>query len=80
MPSDVTGTEILQNREDGQVENLNSSKDLYLQMSYLQMKLIELPPKTQSALLEAMQEKRVTVAGRIIVYKTVFCPGNSKSD
>ena len=43
-------------------EHLNLSKDPFFQI-YLADEINRTPPKTQSALLEAMQENRVTIGG-----------------
>ena len=64
MPSDVTGTEILQNREDGEGREFKFIKGPVFTNVLLAVEINRTPPKTQSALLEAMQEKRVTVAGK----------------
>ena len=58
MPSDITGSEILdENRHFRFVKGPVFAKIL------LADEINRTPPKTQSALLEAMQEKSVTVAG-----------------
>jgi len=64
MPSDVTGTEILQNREDGEGREFKFIEGPVFTNVLLADEINRTPPKTQSALLEAMQEKRVTVAGK----------------
>ena len=64
MPSDVTGTEILQSREDGEGREFKFIKGPVFTNVLLADEINRTPPKTQSALLEAMQEKRVTVAGK----------------
>ena len=63
MPSDVTGTEILQNKKDGEGREFVFIKGPIFANVILADEINRTPPKTQSALLEAMQEKRVTVAG-----------------
>ena len=63
MPSDVTGTEILQNKKDGEGREFTFIKGPIFANVILADEINRTPPKTQSALLEAMQEKRVTVAG-----------------
>ena len=63
MPSDVTGTEILQNKKDGDGREFVFIKGPIFANVILADEINRTPPKTQSALLEAMQEKRVTVAG-----------------
>ncbi|MGB4655105.1 MAG: AAA family ATPase [Bacteroidales bacterium] len=58
MPSDIIGTEILdQNR------NFKFIKGPVFANIVLADEINRTPPKTQSALLEAMQEKAVTIAG-----------------
>ena len=64
MPSDVTGTEILQNKEDGEGREFKFIKGPVFTNVLLADEINRTPPKTQSALLEAMQEGRVTVAGK----------------
>ena len=63
MPSDVTGTEILQNKKNGEGREFSFIKGPIFANVILADEINRTPPKTQSALLEAMQEKRVTVAG-----------------
>jgi len=59
MPSDIIGTEILdQNR------NFKFNKGPVFANIILADEINRTPPKTQSALLEAMQEKSITVAGK----------------
>ena len=63
MPSDVTGTEILQNREDGEGREFKFIKGPVFTNVLLADEINRTPPKTQAALLEAMQEKQVSVGG-----------------
>ena len=59
MPSDIIGTEILdQNR------SFKFNKGPVFANIILADEINRTPPKTQSALLEAMQEKSITVAGK----------------
>ena len=59
MPSDIVGSEILdQNRQ------FQFLKGPVFANIVLADEINRTPPKTQAALLEAMQEKRVTVAGK----------------
>ena len=61
MPSDITGTEVLQeNRETGQREFRFLHGPVFHNM-LLADEINRTPPKTQAALLEAMQERQVTV-------------------
>jgi len=65
MPSDITGTEILE--EDavtGHRKFVFTRGPVFTQV-LLADEINRTPPKTQAALLEAMQEKTVTVAGKI---------------
>ncbi len=64
MPSDVTGTEILQNKKDGDGREFVFIKGPIFANVILADEINRTPPKTQSALLEAMQEKKITVAGK----------------
>ncbi len=62
MPSDITGTEILD--ESGGVRGLRFVKGPVFAQLLLADEINRTPPKTQAALLEAMQEYHVTAAGR----------------
>jgi MoxR-like ATPase len=64
MPSDITGTEVIEeNRSTGTREFKFIPGPLFANM-ILADEINRTPPKTQAALLEAMQERQVTV-GRI---------------
>src|SRR5207237_3875728 len=64
MPSDITGTEVIQeNRATGQREFKFIEGPLFANL-ILADEINRTPPKTQAALLEAMQERQVTV-GRV---------------
>ena len=63
MPADITGTDIIQeNRETGQRNLVFEKGPIFTQM-LLADEINRTPPKTQAALLEAMQEHEVTVGG-----------------
>jgi MoxR-like ATPase len=62
MPSDITGSEILEETDDGRRTFRFTSGPVFTQL-LLADEVNRAPAKTQSALLEAMQERRVTVAG-----------------
>src|SRR5213076_205087 len=62
MPSDITGTEILD--EEQGVRRLRFVQGTVLGQIILADEINRTPPKTQAALLEAMQEYHVTAAGR----------------
>ncbi len=64
MPADITGTEILEeNKTTGARERRFMEGPIFSNM-ILADEINRTPPKTQAALLEAMQEKQVTV-GRV---------------
>ncbi len=63
MPSDITGTDILEEDADtGRRRFVFHRGPLFANM-ILADEINRTPPKTQAALLEAMQERRVTAAG-----------------
>ena len=61
MPADITGTEILTDGESGR--ELRFVKGPVFTNVLLADEINRTPPKTQAALLEAMQEKQVSVGG-----------------
>ena len=64
MPSDILGAEILQeNKSTGQRELAFIRGPVFTQI-LLADEINRTPPKTQAALLQAMQEKTVTIFGR----------------
>jgi len=63
MPMDITGTDILQEGQGGRRE-FEFVKGPVFANIVLADEINRAPSKTQSAMLEAMQEHRVTVAGR----------------
>src|SRR5947209_9374127 len=65
MPSDITGTEILEeDAATGHRKFVFTRGPVFTQV-LLADEINRTPPKTQAALLEAMQEKTVTVAGKM---------------
>jgi MoxR-like ATPase len=63
MPSDITGTEVIyQSPETGQKEFKFLPGPLFANV-VLADEINRTPPKTQAAMLEAMQEKSITVGG-----------------
>lgn len=67
MPSDIIGAEIL-----GEDRSFKFVKGPVFTNVLLADEINRTPPKTQAALLEAMQEKRVTIAGKSIELPTPF--------
>jgi MoxR-like ATPase len=61
MPMDITGTDILQENSDGRREFQFVHGPVFANI-VLADEINRAPPKTQAAMLEAMQEQRVTVA------------------
>ena len=61
MPSDITGTEILETDRDTNEKVFRFIRGPVFCNMLLADEINRTPPKTQAALLEAMQEKRVTV-------------------
>jgi MoxR-like ATPase len=64
MPSDITGTEILQESEQPGKRMFEFVKGPVFANIVLADEINRTPPKTQAALLQAMQEHEVTVVGR----------------
>ncbi|MCA9881966.1 MAG: MoxR family ATPase [Anaerolineae bacterium] len=63
MPADIVGTDILEETEEGRREFRFQPGPIFANL-VLADEINRATPKTQSAMLEAMQEKTVTVAGR----------------
>jgi len=63
MPADITGTEILEQNQNGE-RSLQFVKGPIFANVILADEINRTPPKTQAALLEAMQEHQVTAAGK----------------
>src|SRR5437870_5466750 len=64
MPSDITGTDIIQeDTATGRRQMVFAPGPIFANI-VLADEINRTPPKTQSALLEAMQEHRVTIQGR----------------
>ena len=64
MPSDITGTDIIQEDPESGGRKMVFAPGPVFTNILLADEINRTPPKTQSALLEAMQEHRVTVQGR----------------
>ena len=62
MPADITGTEILEQDEAGKRRMVFVKGPIFANV-LLADEINRTPPKTQAALLEAMQEHQVTAAG-----------------
>ncbi len=64
MPGDITGTEIIEEDQVSKKRNFRFIKGPVFANIILADEINRTPPKTQSALLEAMQEHKVTAAGQ----------------
>ena len=71
MPSDILGSEILQDTGGGRRQFEFVPGPVFANL-ILADEINRTPPKTQAALLEAMQEKQVTIAGRTMPLKEPF--------
>lgn len=71
MPSDIIGTDILEETEEGRRAFRFQHGPIFANL-ILADEINRATPKTQSALLEAMQEKTVTVAGRRYALEAPF--------
>jgi MoxR-like ATPase len=63
MPSDITGTEVIEEDQSTGKRNFRFFKGPIFGNIILADEINRTPPKTQAALLEAMQEHKVTAAG-----------------
>lgn len=71
MPMDITGTDILQQNADGS-RAFEFIRGPVFASIVLADEINRAPAKTQAAMLEAMQEQRVTVSGRSLDLPTPF--------
>jgi MoxR-like ATPase len=71
MPADITGTEILEQTPEGQ-RRMQFVKGPIFANVILADEINRTPPKTQAALLEAMQEHQVTVGGVRYTFEEPF--------
>lgn len=71
LPSDITGSEILDEDEHGKKHFRFIKGPVFTQL-LMADEINRAPAKTQSALLQAMQEKKVTVAGETHLLKKPF--------
>ncbi len=72
MPSDITGTDIIQEDSATGRRQLVFMPGPIFANVVLADEINRTPPKTQSALLEAMQEHRVTIQGRTYTLEEPF--------
>ena len=72
MPSDITGTDLIQEDPDTGRRSMVFAPGPIFANIVLADEINRTPPKTQSALLEAMQEHRVTVQGKTYTLEEPF--------
>ncbi|HEY9226291.1 MAG TPA: MoxR family ATPase [Gemmatimonadaceae bacterium] len=72
MPSDITGTDIIQDDPNTGRRHMVFTPGPVFANILLADEINRTPPKTQSALLEAMQEHRVTVQGKTFKLEEPF--------
>ena len=65
MPSDITGTEIIQDDPETGERKFKFLEGPIFSNIILADEINRTPPKTQAALLESMQEKQVSIGGKI---------------
>jgi MoxR-like ATPase len=72
MPSDITGTDIIEQDVEGKQRTFRFVKGPVFCNILLADEINRTPPKTQAALLQSMQEQRVTAGGRTFVLEPPF--------
>lgn len=72
MPADITGTEVLQEDRTTGTRNFQFVEGPVFSNMVLADEINRAPPKTQAALLEAMQERHVTIAGQTMELPSPF--------
>lgn len=72
MPSDITGTEIIEENVSTGQKSFKYVKGPVFANIILADEINRTPPKTQAALLEAMQEHHVTAAGKTYILEEPF--------
>jgi len=72
MPSDITGTDIIQENAQTGRREFNFVKGPIFTNMLLADEINRTPPKTQAALLQAMQESQVTAAGQTFSLEPPF--------
>ena len=72
MPSDITGTEIIEEDQTTGKRSFQFFKGPVFSNIVLADEINRTPPKTQAALLEAMQEYKITAGGKVYNLKEPF--------
>ena len=81
MPADITGTEIIEEDRSTGSRRFRFVKGPIFANLILADEINRTPPKTQAALLEAMQERHVTMAGQthVLSPRSLFLPPRTRS-
>ena len=72
MPADIIGSQVIHRTEDGRTQFQFEQGPLFTQL-LLADEINRTPPKTQAALLQAMQEREVTVSRNTYTLRPPFC-------
>jgi len=72
MPSDIVGTDVIEEDQQTRVRNFRFIKGPVFANLVLADEINRTPPKTQAALLQAMEEHRVTASGTTYVLPEPF--------
>lgn len=72
MPSDITGSEIIEENHSSGLREFKFVKGPVFTQLLLADEINRTPPKTQAALLEAMQEQQVTISGKYYALEKPF--------
>ena len=72
MPTDITGTEIIQQNKTTGEREFRFYKGPIFSNIVLADEINRTPPKTQAALLQAMQEKKITIGNKTYDLKNPF--------
>ena len=71
MPSDVTGMNVIEKDENGKMKQVFNNGPIFANL-VLADEINRATPKTQSAMLEVMQEHKVTVSGKTYALQEPF--------
>jgi MoxR-like ATPase len=72
MPSDITGTEVIEEDKTTGGRVLRFVRGPIFANVILADEINRTPPKTQAALLEAMQERKISIAGKVFPLEPPF--------
>jgi MoxR-like ATPase len=78
MPADITGIDVIEEDRTTGRRVMKFIKGPLFANVILADEINRTPPKTQAALLEAMQEHHITAGGKRINWRNLFCIGNTE--